>query len=76
LLAEKLEVQERVHKELHFVTVIKVKIEECVSQQVEKLEEVTQQLQQCIADLEICTMPETSQEIRDLREATARIVVR
>jgi hypothetical protein len=40
LLAEQLEVQERVHKELHFVTVIEVNIEERVPQQATQLEEV------------------------------------
>jgi hypothetical protein len=40
-----------------------------------QLEEVIQQLQQCIADLELRTVPETPQEIRDLREATARSAV-
>jgi flagellar biosynthesis chaperone FliJ len=75
LLAEQLEVQERVHKALRSVTVIEVKIEERVPQQVAQLEEVIQQLQQCIADLELRTMPETPQEIRDLREATAHSVV-
>jgi hypothetical protein len=54
------------------VTVIEVKMEEHVPQQVAQLEEVIHQLQQCIADLELCTMPETPQEVRYLREATAR----
>jgi flagellar biosynthesis chaperone FliJ len=72
LLAEQLEVQERVHKSLRSVMVIEVNIEEHVPQQVAQLEEVIQQLQQCIADMELCTMPETPQEITDLREATAR----
>jgi hypothetical protein len=75
LLAEKLEVHERVHKALHFVMVIEVKIEERVPQQVAQLEEVIQQLQQCIADMELHTMPETPQEVRDLREATAHSTV-
>jgi hypothetical protein len=57
------------------MTVIEVKIEECIPQQVAQIEEVIQQLQQCIADLELCTMPETPQEVRDLREATARSAV-
>jgi hypothetical protein len=56
LLAEKLEVQERVHRALLSVMVIEVKIEERVPQQVAQLEEVIQQLQQCIAYLELCTM--------------------
>jgi hypothetical protein len=42
---------------------------------VTQLEEVIQQLQQCIMDLELRTVPETPQEIRDLREATARSTV-
>jgi hypothetical protein len=75
LLAEQLEVQERVHKALHSVTVIEVKMEDRLPQQVTQLEEVIQQLQQCITDLELRTMPETPQEIRDLREATARSTV-
>jgi hypothetical protein len=75
LLAEQLEVQERVHKALHSVTVIEVKMEDRLPQQVTQLEEVIQQLQQCIMDLELHTMPETPQEIRDLREATARSAV-
>jgi hypothetical protein len=40
LLAEQLEVQERVHKELHFVTVIELKMEDYLPQQVTQLEEV------------------------------------
>jgi hypothetical protein len=44
LLAEQLEVQERVHKELRSMMVIEVKIEEHVPQQVAQLEEVIQQL--------------------------------
>jgi hypothetical protein len=35
-----------------------------------QLKEVIQQLQQRIANLELRTVPETPQEIRDLREAT------
>jgi hypothetical protein len=38
LLAEQLEVQERVHKELFYMMVIEVKMEEHVPQQVEQLE--------------------------------------
>jgi flagellar biosynthesis chaperone FliJ len=57
LLVEQLEVQERVHKELHSVTVIKVKMEDRLPQQVTQLEEVIQQLQQRITDLELHTVP-------------------
>jgi hypothetical protein len=42
---------------------------------VAQLEEVIQQLQQRIAYLELCTMPETPQEVIDLREATAHSAV-
>ena len=52
--------------------VIEVNIEEHIPQQVEKLEEVIQQLQQHIAYMELRTVPKTPQEIRYLREATAR----
>jgi hypothetical protein len=39
------------------------------------MEEVIQKLQQRIIDLKLCTMLETPQKIRYLREATARSVV-
>jgi uncharacterized protein Yka (UPF0111/DUF47 family) len=57
------------------VTIIEVKMEDRLPQQVTQLEEVIQQLQQHIMDLELYTVPETPQEIRDLREATSRSVV-
>ena len=75
MLAEQLETQERVHKALFSVTIIEVKMEDHLPQQVTQLEEVIQQLQQHIMDLEIHTMLETPQEIRYLREATARSTV-
>jgi hypothetical protein len=75
VIAEQLETQERVHKALRSVTIIEVKMEYRLLQQVTQLEEVIQQLQQHIMDLELCTMPETPQEIRDLREAIARSIV-
>jgi hypothetical protein len=40
--------------------------------QVDHLEEAIQKLQQRIADLELRTVPDTSQDVRDQREATAR----
>ena len=70
LLVEQLETQERFHKALDSVTIIEVKMEDHLLQQVTQLEEI-QQLQQRITDLELYTMPETPQEIRYLREATA-----
>jgi hypothetical protein len=44
LLVEQLEVQERIHKALHSVTVVEVKMEDRLPQQVTQLEEVIQQL--------------------------------
>jgi hypothetical protein len=70
LITEQLEVKEQVNRALLSVTIIEVRAEERIPQQVAQLEEVIQQLQQCIADLELRTVPETPQEIRDLREAT------
>jgi hypothetical protein len=75
LLAEQLEVQERIHKALHSVTVVEVNMEDRLPQQVTQLQEVIQQLQQHITDLELRIVPETPQEIRDLNEATARSTV-
>jgi hypothetical protein len=40
-------------------------------QQVEHLTKAIQELQKCIADLELRTVPETPQDVRDQREATA-----
>jgi hypothetical protein len=75
LLTEQLEVKELVNRALCSVTVIEVQAEERVPQQVAQLEEVIQKLQQCIADLELRAVPETPQEIRDQREATAHSAV-
>jgi hypothetical protein len=74
-LAEQLEVKEMVHRALCSVKVLEVETEERVLQQVAQLKEVIQQLQQRIADLELCTMPEAPQDVRDQREATARNAV-
>jgi predicted RNA-binding protein len=75
LLTEQLEVKEAVNRALRSVTVIEIKAEDRVTQQVEQLEEVIQQLQQCIADLELRAVPETPQDVKDQREATARSAV-
>jgi hypothetical protein len=64
-----------VNKALCSVTVIEVKAEERVPQQVAQLEEVIQQLQQCITYLELHAVPETPKDVRDQREATARSAV-
>jgi hypothetical protein len=68
---QELEVRERVHNALLSVTVIEVKNEERLPWQVAQLEGVIQQLQKCITNLELRTVPKTPQYIRDLREATA-----
>jgi hypothetical protein len=70
LLVEKLKVKEMVNRELLSMTVVEVNTKERVPQQVAQLEEVIQELQQCITDLELRTMPETHQDVRDLREET------
>jgi hypothetical protein len=57
------------------VTIVEVKMEDRLPQQVTQLEEVIQQLQQHIIDLELHIVHKTPQEIRDLREATARSAV-
>jgi hypothetical protein len=57
------------------MTIVELKSEERVPQQVAQLEEVIQQLQQCIAYLELCTVPETPQNVRDQREADARSTI-
>jgi hypothetical protein len=57
------------------VIILEIQIEERVPQQVAQLEGVIQQLQQCITDLELHIVPDTPQEIRDLREAIARSAV-
>jgi chromosome segregation ATPase len=75
LLVEQLEVKEAVSRALRSVTVLEIKAEDRVMQQVEQLAEAIQQLQQCIADLELRTVPETPQDVRDQREATAQSAV-
>jgi len=72
---EQQEVKENVNRSLHSVTIKEVRTEERVPQQVAQLEEVIQKLQQCIADMELRTMPETPQDIRDLRESTPHSAV-
>ena len=57
------------------MNVIEVKAEDQVTKQVVQLEEVIQQLQQCIAYLELRAVPETPQDVRDQREATTRSTV-
>jgi hypothetical protein len=71
LLMEQLEVKEVVSRALCSVKVLEIKAEDRVTHQVEHLTKSIQQLHQRITDLELCTVPETSQDIRDQREAIA-----
>jgi hypothetical protein len=50
-------VKEEVNKALHSMTVVEVKAKDQVMKQVVQLEKLIQQLQQCIADLELRTVP-------------------
>jgi hypothetical protein len=75
LLAEQLEVKEAVNKALLSVTVVEIKAEDRVTQQVEKLEEVIQQLHQCITNLELRAVPKTQHDVKDQSEATTRSAV-
>jgi hypothetical protein len=75
LLVEQLEVKEVVKRALRSVTVVEIKIEDRVTQQVEQIIEAIQQLQQHIADLELRAVPETPHDVRDQREATTRSTV-
>jgi flagellar hook-associated protein FlgK len=72
---EQLEVTEAVNRALCSMTVLEIKAKDQVTQQVNQLAEAIQQLQQCIIDLELRIVPETPQDVRDQREATARSAV-
>ena len=67
--------KEVVNRALRSITFIEVKVEDQVTKQVLQLEEVIEQLQQLIADLELCTVPETPQEVKDKREENSRSTV-
>jgi hypothetical protein len=58
-LMEKLEVKEVISRSLRSMTFVEIKAEDRVTQQVEKLAEAIQHLQQCIKYLELCAVPET-----------------
>jgi hypothetical protein len=75
LLAEQLKVKEAVSRALRSVTVLEIKAEDRIMQQVEKFAEAIPQVQQHIADLELCTVPETPQDVRDQREAIVQSAV-
>jgi hypothetical protein len=75
LLVEQLEVKEMVNMALLSMTIVEAKAEDRVPQQVVQLEEVIPQLEQRIANLELRTVPETPQDVRDQRQATTRSTV-
>jgi hypothetical protein len=63
LLAEQVKVKEAVNKALRSVTGLEQMEEDPVENQVVKLAEAIQQLQQRIAELELQTVPSTPQEV-------------
>jgi hypothetical protein len=75
LLAEHLKVKEEVNRALRSVTGLELQAKDRVTHQVEHLAEAVQQLQQRITYLELCTIPDTPEDVRDQREATARSTV-
>jgi tetrahydromethanopterin S-methyltransferase subunit B len=54
---------------------LELQAEDQVMHQVEHIAEAIQQLQQQITDLELCIVPDTPEDVRDQREATAQSVV-
>jgi hypothetical protein len=75
LLTEQLEVKEEVNRALHSMTGLGPNEEDRVEHQVEQLTEAIEQLQQRITNLELLTVPDTPQDVRDQRDATARSAV-
>jgi hypothetical protein len=75
MLVEKLEVKEAVKRELCSMTILEIKEEDRVTQQVDQLAEAIQQLQQCIEDLVLCTVLDTPWDVRDEREETSQSAV-
>jgi hypothetical protein len=74
-LTGEIEVKEAVNKALCSVIGLEPQVEDRVEHQVEKLAESIHQLQQRIENLELCTVPNTLQDVRDQREATAQSTV-
>jgi predicted nucleic acid-binding Zn-ribbon protein len=72
MLAKQVGVKQAVNGALCSVTGLEKKVKDQVENQVVQLVEAIQQLQQRIADLELQTVPSTSQDVRGQREATAR----
>jgi hypothetical protein len=64
-LAKQIGIEEAVNKALLSVISLEKKAEELIEHQVMKLVEVIQQLQQRVVELELQTIPQTPQEVRD-----------
>jgi hypothetical protein len=75
MLANQIGVKEAVTRSLLYVTGLENMEEYPVENQVGRLSESIQQLQQRIAELELQTVSSTPQEVRDLREETVRSIV-
>jgi hypothetical protein len=71
LLIGKLEVKEVINRALRSVMGLEPQAEDWVEHQVEQLMEAIQQLQKRIEYLELRIMPNTPQDVKDQREATA-----
>ena len=67
--------KEVINRALHSVIGLEIQVEDRVTHQVEQLIEAIQQLQQQIADLELFTVPNTPQDVRDQRETTTQSIV-
>jgi hypothetical protein len=68
-------VKEAFNRALCSVTGLEPQEEYRVVHQVEQLTESIHQLQQRIVELELCTVPNTPQDVKDQREVTARSTV-
>lgn len=74
-LVGQLKVKEVVNKALRSMTSLEPQAEDRIEHQVEQLAESIQQLQQIISYLELHAVPNTTQDVRDQREATAQSTV-
>jgi hypothetical protein len=65
LLPKQIGIEEAIHRAFFSVIVLEQKVEDPIECQVMKLTKVIQQLQQRVMDLELRTIPQTPQEVRD-----------
>jgi hypothetical protein len=72
---EQIRVKEVVKKEFLFVIGFEQMEEDPIVNQVMKLAEAIQQLQQRVTELELQIVPSTPQEVQDQREATTQSIV-